>query len=338
MTTIERTEELTTAQLLLEWDARRARSQQAELGMSELGGCQRRAKYRITGTTPTNRGSSVQAVLGTAVHAAVEQVFKEMQAAGLIPAEDLVEFEVRFAGVLGHLDRYESKTQRIKDTKTTSDRWLQHIKVYGASVEHLWQTALYAAAVMQTGRRVREIVIDYLARDTGEDFQVVVPFDTQHVRDALAWLDNVRKAPLEMLNRAYEPDSSFCKHCPFFDTCWDGGVPNRDPRSVLLVEDPDKEKWARQLFEARAAKKIAEALEAEARGALDALRPITDKGTSDPIDVGFEHLLRWTVTTPQRLDTEAVKREYARVGAKPPYKDSKPTVKLEFVSREDNEK
>ena len=106
---------------------------------------------------------------------------------------------------------------------------------------------------------------------------------------------------------------------------------------MLLVEDPDKEKWARQLFEARAAKKVAEALEAEARGALDGLRPI-DGGTSDPIDVGFEHLLRWTVTTPQRLDTEAVKREYAKAGAKPPYKDSKPTVKLEFVSREDGAK
>lgn len=337
MTTTERTEELTTAQLLLEWDARRARSQQAEIGMSEVGGCQRRAGYRLAGTTPTNRGSSVQAVMGTAVHAAVEQVFREMQEAGLIPADDLVEFEVRFAGVLGHLDRYEARTQRIRDTKTTSDRWLQHIKIYGASEQHLWQTHLYAAAVMQTGRRVREIIIDYLARDTGDDHQEIVPFDTKHVRDAMRWLENIRTTPLEMLNRDYEPDSSFCGNCPFFKTCWGGAVPNRDLRSVLLVEDPDKEKWARQLFEARAAKKIAEALEAEAKGALDGLRPVTE-GTSDLIDVGFEHLLRWTVTTPKRLDTEAVKREYAKAGAKPPYKDSKPTVKLEFVSREGSEK
>src|SRR5205814_5363789 len=177
MATTERTEELTTAQLLLEWDARRARSTQAEIGMSEVGGCQRRAGYRLAGTPPTNRGSSVQAVMGTAVHAAVETVFREMQAAGRIPADDLIEYEVRFAGVLGHLDRYESRTQRIRDTKTTSDRWLQHIKVHGASEQHLWQTHLYAAAVIQTGRRVREVVIDYLARDSGDDHQVIEPFD-----------------------------------------------------------------------------------------------------------------------------------------------------------------
>ena len=336
MTAIEQ-RELTTAQLLLEWDARRARSNQAEIGMSEVGGCQRRAGYRLAGTPPTNRGSSVQAVMGTAIHAAVEQVFHEMQDVGLIPADDLVEFEVRFAGVLGHLDRYEARTQRIRDTKTTSDRWLQHIKIYGASLQHLWQTHLYAAAAMQAGHRVREIVIDYLARDSGEDHQVTVPFDTKYVRDAMQWLENIRKTPLDMLNRDYEPDSSFCKNCPFFATCWDGAVPDRDLRSVLLVEDPDKAKWARQLWDARQMIKAGKALEAEAKGALDALRPVTE-GSSDLIDVGFEHLLKWTVTEPQRLDTDAVRAEYAKVGAKPPIKDSKPTVKLEFVSREDGAK
>lgn len=336
MTAIEE-RELTTAQLLLEWDSRRARSNQAEIGMSEVGGCQRRAGYRLAGTPPTNRGSSVQAVMGTAIHAAVEQVFHEMQDVGLIPADDLVEFEVRFAGVLGHLDRYEARTQRIRDTKTTSDRWLQHIKIYGASLQHLWQTHLYAAAAMQAGHRVREIVIDYLARDSGEDHQVTVSFDTKYVRDAMQWLENIRKTPLDMLNRDYEPDSSWCKNCPFFKTCWDGAVPDRDLRSVLLVEDPDKAKWARQLWDARQMIKAGKALEAEAKGALDALRPVAE-GSSDLIDVGFEHLLRWTVSTPQRLDTDAVRAEYAKVGAKPPIKDSKPTVKLEFVSREDSEK
>lgn len=334
MTAVEE-RDLTTAELLLEWDARRARSNQAEIGMSEVGGCQRRAGYRLAGTPPTNRGSSVQAVMGTAIHAAVEQVFHEMQEAGLIPAEDRVEFEVRFAGVLGHLDRYEARTFRIKDTKTTSDRWLQRIKVHGASEQHLWQTHLYAAAAMQAGLKVREIVIDYLARDSGADHQVVVPFSTKHVRDAMAWLENIRTTPLDMLNRDYEPTSSFCGNCPFFATCWDGAVPNRDLRSVLLVEDPDKARWAQQLWDAREAIKAAKKLEEEAKGALDALRPITDKGVSDLIDVGFGHFLQWTVTTPERLDTTAVRAEYARVGAKPPIKDSKPTVKLEFRSKED---
>ena len=330
MTAVE-ARELTTAELLLEWDRRRPRSLQTELGMSELGGCQRRAGYVLAKTPPTNQGGSVQAVMGTAVHAAVEDVFHEMQAAGLIPADDLVEYEVRFAGVLGHLDRYESRTRRIRDTKTTSDRWLQHIKVHGASLQHLWQTHLYAAAVMQTGRKVKEIVIDYLARDTGADHQVVVPFDTKHVKDALAWLSNVRALPVDMLNRDYPPESSFCQHCPFLSTCWEGAVPNRDPRSVLIVEDQDAAGWAAKLWQARLDKADAADREAEAKGALDGLRP-NDDGKGDPVDVGFDLNLQWTVSETTRLDTDLVRAEYRKIGAKPPVKTSTST-KLSFVPK-----
>jgi hypothetical protein len=165
----------TTAELLLEWDQRRPRSMQRTIGMSEVGGCRRRAGYRLAGTEPTNQSGSVQAVMGTAVHSAVEQIHREMQAAGLIPADDLVEHEVRFAGVLGHLDRYIAADAELRDTKTTSDRWLQHIRVHGASRDHLWQTHLYGAALVAEGKPVRRIVIDYLARDTGADHQVTVP-------------------------------------------------------------------------------------------------------------------------------------------------------------------
>jgi CRISPR/Cas system-associated exonuclease Cas4 (RecB family) len=320
----------TTAELLLEWDQTRPRSQQRTIGMSEVGGCRRRAGYRLAGTEPTNTSGSVQAVMGTAVHSAVEQIHRQMQADGRIPAEDLVEHEVRFAGVLGHLDRWCAADATLIDTKTTSDRWLHHIKVHGASRDHLWQTHLYGAALIAEGKPVRRIVIDYLARDTGNDHQVSVAFQPAIVREALDWLKTVRETPLDYLNRDYQPDSSFCEHCPFRDTCWAGGVAERDPRSVLYVEDPDAAKWAEQLWRAREAKAEAETLEAQAKGALDALRPINEKG-SQVVDVGFRLPLKWTVTEPVRLDTAAVKAEYAKTGALPPTKASKPTIKLEFA-------
>lgn len=327
MTTTEH--ELTTAQLLLEWDRRRPRSKQTELGMSEVGGCKRRVGYRLAGTPPTNQGGSVQAVMGTAIHAAVETVFHEMQAAGLIPADDLVEHEVKFAGVLGHLDRYEAATFTLRDTKTTSQNWLDHIILHGADKAHVWQTHLYAAALIQSGRKVRRIIIDYLARDTGHDHQVALEFDPMNVRDALAWLENVRSVQLEMLNRDYAPDSGFCQHCPFFDTCWDGAVPNRDLRSVLLVEDEDGLKWARQLRDSRQIIAEAKKLEEEAKGALDALRP-NDTGRSDLVDVGLpDRCLQWTVTDEKRVNTTAVKAEYAKTGARPPMNvTTKTTLKL----------
>lgn len=324
--------ELTTAQLLLAWDRRRARSRQTEIGMSEIGGCRRRVGYRLAGTEPTNSSSSVQAVMGTAIHSAVEHVFKEMQAAGIFPADDLIEHEVRFAGILGHLDRYDSVRGRADDTKSTTQRRLDYIKLHGPDRQHLWQIHLYGAALIQSGRPVREVCIDYIARDTGQDHQVVQRFDPQHVRDALAWLENVRAMPVEMLNRDYAPDSAFCGNCPFRDVCWDGATTGRDPRSVLFSDDPDAARWAIQLRDARQIIADTEKLADEAKGALDALRP-NDTGRSDPVDVGLPDVnLRWTVSNTTRVDVDAVRREYEEAGAKPPLKTSTST-KLTFVPK-----
>lgn len=318
----------TTAELLLAWDRLRPRSQQTELGMSEVGGCRRRAGYRLAGTAPSNPGGSVQAVLGTAIHAAVERVYRDMQEKGLLPAEDLVEHEVRFAGVLGHLDRYDSVLQEVGDTKSTNSRWLEHIKLHGADRGDVWQTHLYGAALLSEGLPVRRIVIDYIARDTGEDWQDSMPFDPQHVRDALAWLKYVRETPLELLGRDYKPDSAFCRSCPFQQTCWDGGVPDRDPMSVLYVDYPDAQHWAQQLDEARADLADAKRREEEAKGALDAVRP-NDFGSSGVVDVGYPKGLRWTISVERRVDTTAVREEYAAAGATPPErKTTKTTLKL----------
>lgn len=321
--------ELTTSALLLEWDRRRPRSKQAEIGMSEVGGCRRRAGYRLAGTPPTNPGGSVQAVMGTAIHTAVEQVFHDMQAAGLIPPDDLVEHEVRFAGILGHLDRYKAAAFEVDDTKTTTDRWLQRIRIHGADRAHVWQVHLYGAALIAEGRTVRRVAIDYLARDTGAEHRWTAVFDPNHVRLALAWLEQVRSTPLEMLNRDYAPDSAFCQHCPYLIECWGETPPDRDPRVVLFRDDPDAKSWAEKLARARDDKKEAAAREAEAKGALDAVRPDDDT----PIDVGYEHLLRWKTSLVKRLDTTAVKAEYAKTGSQPPTTETVST-KLEFIPRE----
>jgi CRISPR/Cas system-associated exonuclease Cas4 (RecB family) len=323
------TAQLTTADLLLRWDQRRPRSQQVEVGMSELGGCRRQVGYRLAGTTPTNVSSSVQAVLGTAIHAAVESVFRELQADGEIPAEDLVEHRVQFAGIPGTVDRYVAATATVEDTKTTSSRWLERIKVNGPSRSHLWQVSGYAAALIHEGRKVRRLVINYIARDSGEEYRWEGSFDPAVVREALTWLADVRSTDLDMLPREYLPDSPFCGHCSFSDLCWEGGVAGRDKGSVLFVEDPDAAKWAQQLKDARDAKDAAAKLEAEAKAALDALRP-NDIGTAVVEVPGFPLALQWQVSTTNRLDSKAVKAEYKATGAEPPMTSST-SVTLKFA-------
>ena len=321
----------TTGDLLLTWDRRRPRTLQKEFGMSELGGCRRRAGYRLAQVEPTDAGGSVQAVMGTMLHAAVADVLHQMQADGLIPADALIEHAVTFAGLLGHLDLFIEP--ELTDTKSTSQRNLDRIKVQGPYLSHLWQTHGYAAALIAEGRTVRRVNIDYIARDTGEQWRWSGPFEAHHVRDALAWLTEVRNTELEFLARDYAPDGPFCGHCPFFSVCWDGHIAGRDERSVLFVEDPDAAEWVDRLEDARARKKRAEADEKTARGALDALRP-NDEGSADVVLPGVEHALRFIVTHPERVDTTQVRKDYKAAGRKVPIKPGKTSVRLDLVAAE----
>lgn len=256
----------TTTELLLEWDRRKPRSQQKELGMSELGGCRRRAGYRLAGTPPSNPSGSVQAAMGSAIHQAIAEILRELNIPGVG-----FENEVRFAGIIGHYDRTED--DEVVDVKTTSARWLEHIKLHCPELPHLWQVSLYAAALNLAGQKIRRVRIDYLARDTGEEFTWRGPFNPQNVRDALEWLQLVYDTPLDMLPRDYDPDGPFCESCPFFVTCWNGHVPNRDPRSVMFIEDPDAAKWADELWQIRQQMKALEQRENTVKKALDAIRP-----------------------------------------------------------------
>ncbi len=157
------------------------------------------------------------------------------------------------------------------------------------------------------------------------------PFSMADVREAMDWLRNVREAPLESLPRDYAPDSAYCASCPFYAPCWGHGVPGRDPRSVLYTADPDAERWLRQLAAAREAKATAEAAEAEAKGALDALRTITEPGDSQDITAGAMSA-RITITRGKLgLDREQIEADYALAEAKVPRKRSSPSVQITLL-------
>jgi hypothetical protein len=303
--------------------------------MSELGDCQRRGGYRMGGYQPTNQGGSVQAVMGTVLHEAVASVLKDLQADGLIPADDLIEHEVFFAGIKGHLDRFEPGPGRLTDTKSTTSRWLDKLKVNGPTLSNVWQTHAYGAALMVEGHKVRTIAIDYIARDTGDEWRWEGPFETAHIRDALEWVNRVRSTHVEDLPREYAPDSPWCQHCPFFDLCWDGAIPGRDPRSALYVEDPDAAGWAEKLTDARDRKKAAEKDEATAKGALDALRPNDDSSAIVKVP-GLDVALKFTVSYPKRIATTQIRQDYKAAGRPvPETKAIKPTVKLELIDAEE---
>src|SRR5689334_18318953 len=295
-----------TAELLLKADWERPRSQQKGLGMSDLGGCRRRAGYQLHGQPPEKPSGSVQAVIGTAVHDTADLALRMMRDAGIIPADSVINEEVKFGGLIGHPDLYVDGI--LRDIKTIGyDAQLAAYQLNGPPKRHLWQVMTYAAALILTDRPVHTVQIDYLVRDSGESWLWEGPFDYQAVREAMLWLQLVRETPLEWLARDFAPDSAQCRHCPFFTACWDGHVLDRDERSVLLVEDGDAVAWAVRLEEARAKLKEAKEAEARAKGALDALRP-NEEGRGEIQLDGYPKVLRWTVSKRRNLDRSEERR------------------------------
>lgn len=267
----------TTSSLLLLFDKQRARSQQTTIGWSEIGGCRKRAGYRFAGYEPTNESASMQAMLGSAIHEAVNQAVNT-----IANGSYLTESEIEFAGIPGHLDRFHFESKTLVDVKSTSSRWLEHIKLNGPDDPHKMQLAGYAAGLVKAGHDVQRVRIDYIARDTGEEYNWPtlegVGFSPTWVREAVAWIKQVKEADLSMLPRDYMPDSAFCKNCPFRDPCWDGHTPDLEPLEILYAENPDAGKWADELWQARQDKSAAEKREKLSKGAIEALRPLAGTG------------------------------------------------------------
>lgn len=259
-----------TSALLLLHRQLDARAHQGEIGWSDIGGCRRRARYIMDGYEPVNKVSSVVAMIGTAIHNQLKVV---CEALGM-PAE----WEVEYAGIKGHFDRYEKEFSRLVDPKTTTSRHLESVKLHNPPINHIWQLSGYGAGMITKGYPVKTLRLDYIARDTGEEWQYEWHFDPQDVEDALEWKRDIEDVPFDLVPRDYAPDSAWCQGCPFGGAdggiCWAGGVPGRDPRSVLLVEGNVKAEAAGQeLFLLRKQIKDMEDRAKELKGVLDGLRP-----------------------------------------------------------------
>lgn len=277
-----------TSALMLLYDQVREERHNDGITWSSIGGCRRRARYIIDGYAPVNKVSSVIAMIGTAVH---EQIKTVLEALGQ-PAE----WEVEYAGIKGHFDRYEAEFSRLVDTKTITSRYLESLKLHGPPIAHRWQVSGYAAAMILMGYPVKTCRLDYLTRDTGEEWQYEWHFDYRDVQDALEWLKDVKEVPFDLVPRDYEPDSTWCRGCPFGGKdggiCWAGGVPDRDWRSVMLEEGAKPAALAKELFLLRKQIKDMEARAKEVKGILDGLRP---DDTYTVVKTG-DYYLSWSPT------------------------------------------
>jgi hypothetical protein len=316
-------------ELLLALDAQRPRTLQAEMGMSSLGDCRRRAGYHAQGypADPECTGNGIQAMLGTAIHEALAQAARLV-----IPGAHAEDLEVWFAGLKGHPDLYVDRT--VRDYKTNGyTLQVENRRQLGPKTGERWQSHTYGAALIVAGYPVDTVQIDYVARDSGDEFLFTEPFDVDVVAEAMAWLKDVRETPVDLLPRDYRPDSATCRGCRFFRRCWEAEPGHGDDRHVLFLDEPDAALWARRLESARERKKLAESDEADAKGALDHLRGVGRPGEREEIEVpGLDKVIKFTVKRGRASpDMARIAADYKRAGARPPFLYGEPTVSIALV-------
>lgn len=199
-----------------------ARSMQKAVGPSEIGGCRRRIWSRLVGAQETNPDTlSMAAFMGTAIHTAIEKKVKRKD--DPFDPRFLLELEVEYDGIRGHVDCYDTRDYEVIDWKTITKRKVSAFP----SGQQRTQVHIYGYLLSNTGRRVDTVSLVGIPRD-GNELDVVVhsePYSEQIALDGIAWLRDIE----DNLDVIPEPEmpKRFCRdYCQFYDATGDIGCPS----------------------------------------------------------------------------------------------------------------
>jgi hypothetical protein len=179
---------------VIRWaDNQSARSQQATIGPSELGGlCDRKIAYRIAGAPESNQFSDpLPAIVGTAIHTWLERAVGKFQSAHFMERW-LTEITVHPDPlVVGHCDLYDRELEMVVDYKTVSPTKLKAWKTNGPPEAYKNQVSLYAKGAILAGLPVKRVALVAIPR-------------AGFLTDARVWADNYDPARAQaLLDRLY---------------------------------------------------------------------------------------------------------------------------------------
>ena len=296
-------------------DNSRARSQQTQVGPSELGGCRRKVWYRLNAQPETNDNElKLAAIMGTAIHSAIENAIAHAD-----PKHEkyIVEQEVEYGDMKAHIDLWIPETGDVVDWKTVKKSNLS----YFPSTQQRWQVQVYGYLLDKSGKgKPVTVNLVAIARD-GDERDIKVhsePYDPSIAEEALNWL-----AAIKETTEAPEPerDESYCKfYCKYYDPSGelgciglkkkDGQTPNDN-----LIADPDADKAALLYLQLDSQIKELENQQASIKDQLAGLSGQTTSGIT----------ITWTsVAGRKSVDTDALSSQ----GIEIPYKEGKESTRL----------
>jgi len=197
------------------YDKSRERSQQKEIGVSQLGACRRQVWFQLNDYKKTNETIKLPALMGTAIHKMIEEALTLEAKANW--EEYLIEVEVQFGHLKGHIDLYIPEIGAVVDWKTTK---LNALKRFPTEQQR-WQIHTYAYLLEKNGHNPKTVTLVGIPRD-GDERHIKIhseEYDENVAAEAWEWLRLLRHQ-----EEAPAPERSaslFCKnYCVYYgDNC-----------------------------------------------------------------------------------------------------------------------
>jgi hypothetical protein len=292
----------------------RPRSNQVQIGPSELGGCRRKVYYRLHDQHETNTGEmKLAAIMGTAIHSAIEQAIALADPDG---TKYVVEQEVEWGDMKAHIDLWIPETGDVVDWKTVKKNNLS----YFPSTQQRWQVQVYGYLLDKSGKgKPVNVNLVAIPRD-GDERDIKVhsePYDPAIAEEALAWLAEVKAAEVAP---SPERDENYCKfYCKYYDASGDigcVGLKKKDSGLTdVVIADPDVDKAALLYLQLGEQIKELEAKQDSIKESLAGISGTTYSGVS----------VNWTqVLGRKSVDTKALED----AGVEIPYKVGSETQRL----------
>ena len=288
---------------LVKADTARPRSQQTAIGVSQLGGCRRQVWHKSRGDAETNTTLRLPAIMGTAIHGAIESAIGSTSA--------LIEERIEIDGLPpATIDYFDPKTGEVVDWKTIT---LKNT-AYFVTQQKRWQVQTYGYLLEKAGHQVNTVTLVGIPRDGTENDIIVYsePYDAAVAEQALAWLADV-VAREEAPNPERDAVSFCAKYCPFYGSACDGL--GKDYSGEAITDDA-VESAARRYKEIQVAVNELTTEKDGIKAVLEGVNGITMDGIK----------VKWTeVAGRQSPDTDEIKKLLGDV----PTKQGAPSLRLE---------
>ena len=291
----------------------RPRSNQVQIGPSELGGCRRKVFYRLHEQPETNDGEmKLAAIMGTAIHAAIEQAIALADPDG---KKYVVEQEVEYGDMKAHIDLWIPESGDVVDWKTVKKGNLS----YFPSTQQRWQVQVYGYLLEKSGKgKPQTVNLVAIPRD-GDERDINVhsePYDATIAEEALNWLAAIKEATEAP---APERDENYCKfYCKYYDATGDigcVGLKKKDGPIDVVIADPDADKAALLYLQLDEQIKQLETQKDSIKEQLGGISGVTQSG--------FQ--INWTTVAGRKtVDTKALED----AGVEIPYKEGKESTRL----------